>query len=116
MTEQDYVAAVLAAYVALPDTACQPRRADRVLAHSLFAEGVPLDVVLDALLLADARRHLNPASPPAPVRSLHYFLPVIRELAALDAQIRAMLRASLQRHACRMALTDPTPPPETYTP
>lgn len=114
MTEHHYVASALAAYVALPDTACRPRRADRLLAHTLFAEGVPLDVVLDALLLAVARRHLNPASPPAPVRSLHYFLPVVRELASLDAQIRAMLRVSLQRHACRMALTAPTPPPETY--
>jgi hypothetical protein len=116
MTEHHYVAAVLAAYVALPDTACRPRRADRVLAHKLFAEGVPLDVVLDALVLAHARRHLNPASPPAPVRSLHYFLPVIRELATLDAEIRAMLRASLQRHACRSATPGPTPLHETYAP
>lgn len=97
MTEHDYVAAVLQAYVALPDTACRPRRADRMLAHQLFAEGVPHDVVLDALLLAHARRHLNPASPPPPVRSLHYFLPVIRELAALDPRLRPMIRASLQR-------------------
>lgn len=98
MTEPDYVAAVLEAYVALPDTACRPRRADRVLAHHLLAEGVPLDVLLDALLLAHARRHLNPSSPPSPVRSLHYFLPVIRELASLDPALRAMLRASIQRH------------------
>lgn len=113
MTEKDYVAAVLEAYVALPDTACRPRRADRVLAHTLFAEGAPLDGVLDALLLAHTRRHLNPTSPPAPVRSLHYFLPVIRELAALDAEIRAMLRASIQRHARLIAIPDPTPPPPT---
>lgn len=116
MIEHHYVAAVLAAYLASPDTACRPRRADRVLAQELFAEGVPLDVVLDALLLAHARRHLNPVSPPTPVRSLHYFLPVIRELATLDAEIRAMLRASLQRHACRISTPDPTPLPATYAP
>lgn len=98
MTEQDYAASVLEAYVASPDTACRPRRADRALAHQLFAEGVPREVVLDALLLAHARRHLNPASPPMPVRSLHYFLPVIRELSSLDPALRAMLRASIQRH------------------
>ena len=109
MTERHYVAAVLAAYVALPDTVCRPRRADRMLAHQLFAEGVPLGVVLDALLLAHARRHLNPASPPAPVRSLHYFLPVIRELATLDAEIRAVIRISLQRHVSLATATDPTP-------
>jgi hypothetical protein len=116
MTEQGYVAAVLEAYVALPDTACRPRRADRVLAQQLFADGVPLDVVLDALLLAHARRHLNPASPPAPVRSLHYFLPVIRELATLDPELRTMLHAYIQRHACWIATPGPTPPPETYAP
>lgn len=98
MTKQDYAASVLAAYVALPDTACRPRPADRTLVHQLFAEGVPRDVVLDALLLAHARRHINPASPPAQVRSLHYFLPVIRELASLDPALRGMLRASIQRH------------------
>lgn len=98
MTEQDYVASVLEAYVGLPDTACRPRRGDRTLAHQLFTEGVPVDVVLDALLLAHARRHLNPASPPMPVRSLNYFLPVIRELAPLDPALRAMLRDSVQRH------------------
>jgi hypothetical protein len=98
VTEQDYVASVLEAYVGLPDTACRPRRADRMLAHLLFAEGVPPEVVLDALLLAHARRHISPASPPAPVRSLHYFLPVIRELASLDPALRAMLRDSAQRH------------------
>jgi hypothetical protein len=108
MTEQDYVAAVLAAYVALPDTACRPRHADRALAHHLFAEGVPLEMVLDALLLAHARRHINPASPPAPVRALHYFLPVIRELAPFDAEIRAMLRASLQRPLSQTPNPGPT--------
>jgi hypothetical protein len=98
VTEQDYVASVLDAYVALPDTTCRPRCADRTLAHQLFAEGVPREVVLDALLLAHARRHLNPASPPMPVRSLHYFLPVIREMASLDPALRAMMRASVDRH------------------
>jgi len=67
MNEHDYVAAVLAVYVALPDTACRPRRADRALAHQLFAGRVALSDVLDALLLAHTRRHLNPVSPPAPV-------------------------------------------------
>lgn len=116
MIDHHYVAAVLAAYVALPDTACRPRRADRVLAHQLFAEGVPLAVVIDALLLAHTRRHINPASPPAPVRSLHYFLPVIRELAPLHPELRSLIRASLQRHTSSIPTPDPPTPTRTSTP
>jgi hypothetical protein len=99
MTEHRYVAAVLAAYIALPDTACRPRHADRALAHRLFAEGVPPAVVLTAMLLAHVRRHLDPASPPEPVRSLHYFVPVIRELTNLDPDVLALMQLSLHRHA-----------------
>jgi hypothetical protein len=114
MSAPTYVAAVLAAYVALPDTACRPRRADRALAQQLAAEGVPLQVVLDALLLAHARRHLHPEAPPEPVRSLHYFIPVIRELANVDPVILAMLRDSLQRRLNPAAM--PTPTPATTSP
>lgn len=114
MNESDYVAAVLAAYMALPDTACRPRRADRTLARKLFANGVTLTIVLDALLLAHARRHLHPGAPPQPVRSLHYFLPVIRELSTVDPAALAWLRDSLQRRVT--SPTDPTPPPPTTGP
>ena len=116
MNEHDYVAAVLAVYVALPDTACRPRRADRALAHQLFAGRVALSDVLDALLLAHTRRHLNPVSPPAPVRSLHYFLPAIRELASLDPGVLAVLRDSLRRHASAAASSGATQPPPDSTP
>jgi hypothetical protein len=111
MTEPEYVAAVLAAYVALPDTACRPRPADRTLAHQLFAEGVPLALVLDALLLAHARRHLHPDPPPQPVRSLHYVLPVIRELASIDPAVLTCLHHSLHQH--HNAHTAPTQHPPT---
>lgn len=115
MSETLYVAAVLAAYLALPDTACRPRQADRALARRLFTEGVPLPIVLDALLLAHARRHLNPAAPPQPVRSLHYFLPVIRELSTLDPDVLAALRLSLHRHVCPSPNLAPTQPTMTST-
>jgi hypothetical protein len=114
MNEPEYVAAVLAAYVALPDTACRPRPADRALAHQLFADGIALAFVLDALLLAHARRHLHPGAPPQPVRSLTYFLPVIRELSTVDPAALAWLRDSLQRRGT--SPTDPTPPPPTTGP
>lgn len=110
MNEPEYVAAVLAAYVALPDTACRPRRADRALARQLFADGVTLTIVLDALLLAHARRHLHTGAPPQPVRSLNYFLPVIRELSTVDPAALAWLRDSLQRRLTSPThLTPPTP-------
>ena len=112
MSDPAYVASVLAAYVALPDTACRPRPADRALAHHLAAQGVPLQVVLDAFLLAHARRNLKPDASTQPVRSLHYFIPVIRELAGLDPEVLAILRDYLLRRL-RLApapdTTDPAP-------
>jgi hypothetical protein len=52
------------------------------LAAELERRGVSLEVVEIALRLAAARRLARPpdAEPLAPVRSLHYFLPVIEEL------------------------------------
>ncbi len=43
---------------------------------------MPLSTLETALLLASARRSIRPegAMPLGPVRSLHYFLPVIEEL------------------------------------
>lgn len=114
MSRSEYVVAVLTAYVALPDTACRPRPADRALAHQLFAEDVPLPLVLDALLLAHARRHLHPGPPPQPVRSLHYFLPVIRELASIDPAVLTCLHHSLQHRPT--AHTAPTQQPPTTPP
>lgn len=77
-----YVAAVLALYLDLPDTPNRPSPHDRTVAQRLFAEGVPLDVVESALLLASLRRRVRPdgALPLPPVRSLAYFLPVIAEV------------------------------------
>ena len=77
-----YVQAVLSFYRSLPGTPARPRRADRKLAAELHRRGVPLDVVEIALRLATARRNSRPpdADPLPPVRSLHYFLPVIDEM------------------------------------
>lgn len=77
-----YVEILLRAYLELPVTTNRASAADRALARSLFAQNVPLDLVRAAFLLATARRTSRPsgASPLRPVRSLHYFLPVIDEL------------------------------------
>ncbi len=82
--EQAYVAELLALYRSAPQGSLRVRPADRDLARSLFRRNVPLDIVGAALLLATARRiHRPPTAPPLqPVRSLHYYLPVIEELLA----------------------------------
>ena len=82
MTSRQFVAAVLQAYLAVPDTPDRLRPADRTLAAQLHDDGVALATVRAALLLATARRTFRDPSPGplAPIRSLHYFLPVIKEL------------------------------------
>lgn len=79
-----YVDKVLSWYTGLPDTPARPSRYDRALAIELCRRQIPLPVLDSAFLLATARRHLrDPSLPPlAPIRSLHYFLPVVEEILA----------------------------------
>jgi hypothetical protein len=79
---QHYVESVLALYCKLPDTPNRHSRYDRRLAAQLCQQKVPLPVVESAFLLSTTRRLLrDPSYPPlSPIRSLHYFLPVIEEL------------------------------------
>ena len=86
MTEATtFVRAVLDLYLGLPHSAARrPSRNDRRLAEQLFDRRVPLDLIHAALLLATLRRSARPLDAPSlpPIRSLHYFLPVIDELLA----------------------------------
>ncbi len=77
-----YVETVLALYRKLPDTPNRHSRYDRRLALQLCQRNVPLPVIESAFLLATARRLLRDPSyqPLNPIRSLHYFLPLIQEL------------------------------------
>jgi hypothetical protein len=79
-----YIQAVLKEYVWLPGTPHKASRQDRRLASSLYEQAVPLAVVRAALLLAAARRTLRSPHlcPLPPIRTLHYFLPVIEEVLA----------------------------------
>jgi hypothetical protein len=79
---KQYINQVLESYRHTPGTMGRVRREDRRLALELSRRGVSLRVVQDAFLLAAARRSLRPpdAAPLTPVRSLHYFLPVIEEV------------------------------------
>jgi len=85
MDSSEYVRRVLNAYRATPGTCGAVRQPDRAFALRLFARGVPLAVVENAMVLACARRVVRPAeaAPLGVIRSLAYFSPVIDEVLAL---------------------------------
>lgn len=84
MTDTDVVSIerLLRLYLALPHTPSRASRYDRRLALELRQRQISWEVIESALLLAVARRCLRDPSlaPLPPIRSLHYFLPVIEEV------------------------------------
>ena len=101
MESFEYVRRALDAYRATPGTCGAIRKPDRAFAMRLFARGVPLAVVENALVLACARRLARPADAPplGVIRSLAYFSPVIDEVLGMrvdDAYFRH-LRQRLSR-------------------
>lgn len=99
LLRRQFVKDVLALYAATPGTLGVRRRPDRVLAAELFDRGVALAVVDAAFILATARRSFRPPPPLGPVRSLHYYLPVIEECLAspIDPAYLAYLRRKISR-------------------
>jgi hypothetical protein len=79
---------VLDAYRATPGTCGAVRKPDRAFALRVFARGVPLAVVENAMALACARRLVRPAeaAPLGVIRSLAYFAPVIDEVLGLRVE------------------------------
>lgn len=77
---REYVQAVLERYLWLPGTGTVTSRHDRRCARALFRQGVALDVVRNAMVVAVARRTFRAGAPLPRVRALHYFLPVVLEL------------------------------------
>lgn len=102
--DSDYVDTVLATFLWVPGTPMRASRQDRRLARALQEREVPLQVVLDAIVIAATRRTFRGAErePLAPVRTLAYFLPVVDEVLTLRPEpdyvdyLRAKL-ASLAR-------------------
>jgi len=88
MTETDTVdlERLLRLYLALPHTPSRASRYDRRLALELRQRQISWEVVETALLLAIARRCLRDPSLTQlqPIRSLHYFLPVIEEVLTME--------------------------------
>jgi hypothetical protein len=116
MTEQAYIQALRSVYLQLPNTHRRFSHSDRRLASNLFQRGFSLALVRSALLLASARRLArNPAEPPLPpVRSLHYFLPVLDEIRSqpLPPGYLEYLEAKLRSAQPRSA-PQPTDPQQT---
>jgi len=81
-SRQAYVERVLELYQQAPETPARARRLDRSLAGEFYERQVRIEEVEAAILLATARRLLrNPQGPKlGPIRSLHYFVPVIEEI------------------------------------
>ena len=116
MTEQAYIQTLRSVYLQLPNTHRRFSRSDRRLASNLFQRGFSLELVRSALLLASARRLAHdPAEPPLPpVRSLHYFLPVLDEIRSqpLPPGYLEYLEAKLRSAQSRPA-PQPTDPQQT---
>lgn len=75
-----YIEDLLRLYRDLPGTGCQVRSADRRLAAELHRQQIPFGLLKTALLLGSARRLAGTSPPLLPIRSLHYFLPILEEL------------------------------------
>ena len=83
--QEGYIRQVLEAYRKTPGAMGTVRRADRLLAAQLYQRGLSVKVIENALVLAATRRLLRPADAPAlgQIRSLAYFLPVMKEVLEL---------------------------------
>lgn len=120
MKPDQYVAAVLRLYTAMPDTPDRVRPNDRVLAWRLQADDIPFFVVKAAICLATVRRLNRPDAthPLPPVRSLHYYLPVVHELRAspgLTPDYATAVELNL-RHVIRWLEAREKPPQRTFQP
>ncbi len=98
--QRDYVRQAVELYRNTPGTLGRVRREDRRLGAELHGRGISLSSLEQAFLLAAARRCFrSPDAPPlAPIRSMHYFIPVIDEVLAnpLDAGYVAYLKSKLK--------------------
>ena len=107
---EEYIERILSAYRQTPGTTATIRRPDRLLAAQLYARGVPLDTVENALVLAASRRLFRPTHglPLGTIRSLAYFLPVINEV--LEVTVSPDYFRYLRRQIAGFHSKAPNPP------
>jgi|WetSurMetagenome_2_1015567.scaffolds.fasta_scaffold33633_1 hypothetical protein len=100
---ENYINQALELYRCAPGTLGRVRREDRLFAADLHDRGIHLSILETAFVLAAARRCLRSpdALPLAPIRSMHYFLPVIEEVLANPpaADYLAYLKSRIKQHA-----------------
>jgi hypothetical protein len=83
MTErQNYIRTILSLYAQTPGVAVSARGSDSTLAGCFFDRQIPIDVVESALVLGAARRMYSRTGVRVfpPIRSLHYFAPIVEEV------------------------------------
>jgi hypothetical protein len=101
-SRQAYMERILQLYRQAPETPARSSRLDRRLAAEFYEQQVKVEEVEAAILLATARRLLrNPKAPKlGPIRSLHYFAPVIEEVRSnpLTERYLEYLRRKLAAH------------------
>ena len=87
MEREHYVREILEQYRTTPTTCGRVRPDDRRLALNLYQQRIPFAAVEGALILAAARRTQREPNRPAlaPIQSLRYFQPILREI--LDTPI-----------------------------
>jgi hypothetical protein len=99
---ETYRQTVIDLYLRLPDTPRRLSRFDLRLVRQLWERQIPLTTVETAFLLASSRRAARrpDAMPLGPIRSLHYFMPVIEELLAqaVPESYLAYLRSKVTLH------------------
>jgi hypothetical protein len=109
-----YIQQVLELYRHTPGTVGRIGRADHQLAAELHLRGIPLATIEQAFVLAASRRCFRApdASPLAPIRSMHYFIPVIEEVMAnpLAADYVAYLKSKLKEWSDSAAHSTPLKP------
>ena len=97
-----YRQTLLDLYLRLPDTPHRLSRFDLRLVRQLWQRQIPLTTIETAFLLVSSRRAARrpDAMPLGPIRSLHYFMPVIEELLAqpVPASYLAYLRSNVNLH------------------
>jgi hypothetical protein len=99
VSKSAYVVEVLHLYLSMAETPTRHSRLDRQLAENFYEQQIKLEAVEAALILASARRLLRSSEAPklGPIRSLHYFVPVIEEVrqSAISADYIAYLRRKM---------------------
>ena len=89
ISKSEYINRLLQLYLQQSDTPNRLSRHDRKLAEHLFNEGASLDQMNAAFLLGSARRAARKPNsfPLGPIRSLHYFLPILQEVRLLQPPV-----------------------------